>query len=280
MVIKKIAIIGGDERFGVCAGLFSDLGYECAVYGLEKSMLLSGATKCNCVKDAVFASDAIILPIPTSKDGINIYAPCSDKTIPISEILNHASDSCVFFIGEDEAEFKKRYDMAKEAAVVSYTKSKTFATLGSVPTAECAVALAIYHSRKTCCNSSFLVSGCGNIGKRLSLLLKNMGACVSVSARKNEDLAWISSHGMRALKTQELSDCNAVFDVIFNTIPYPVFTESVLKNLKGSPIFIELASKPYGCDFKPAKTCCLALFFFQHILHRKKHFSTYYGFVC
>jgi dipicolinate synthase subunit A len=102
-----------------------------------------------------------------------------------------------------------------------------------------------------------------------------MGAEVFMSARKKEDLAWIEAHGMIPLKTYGLSSENTKFDVIFNTVPHMVLREEVLKKLQGSPLIIELASKPYGADFKQKnksrKTAfifLLFIYFQDSVLHQ------------
>jgi len=248
MLLKKIAVIGGDARFAVCAELFAKKGCECAVFGLEKAENLLMATKSATIYDAVSGCDAIILPIPVSKDNDQAFSPLSDFKISLTDILENIKGDPIIFIGQSKESVQN--SQLSEFDIITYTASKTFALLGSVPTAECAISTATYHSRKCCCNSRYLIVGCGNVGKRLGLLSKNMGADVFISARKKEDLAWIEAHGMIPLKTYDLSSEKVEFDVIFNTVPHMVLGEQVLKNLKGYPLIIELASKPYGAGFK------------------------------
>lgn len=267
MLLKKIAVIGGDARFAVCAELFSKKGCECAVFGLEKAENLSMATKSASVSDALSGCDALILPIPVSKDENHIFSPLSDSKINLTDILENIKGNPIIFIGQNQ-ETIKNFNLS-ELDIITYTASKTFAILGSVPTAECAISTATYHSRKCCCNSKYLIVGCGNVGKRLGLLSKNMGAEVFMSARKKEDLAWIEAHGMIPLKTYGLSSENTKFDVIFNTVPHMVLREEVLKKLQGSPLIIELASKPYGADFKQKNKSRKTAFIFCYLFTSK-----------
>ena len=46
-----------------------------------------------------------------------------------------------------------------------------------------------------------LVTGFGRIGKVLAVMLRGLGADVTVSARKAQDLAWIELFGCRAVQT-------------------------------------------------------------------------------
>ena len=42
------------------------------------------------------------------------------------------------------------------------------------------------------------------------------------------------------------------FDVIFNTIPFPIFNRDILSRLDKNTLLIDLASRPGGVDFKAA----------------------------
>ena len=84
-------------------------------------------------------------------------------------------------------------------------------------------------------DSRALVLGWGRIGKCLALLLKRMGADVSVAARKETDLAMAASLGFRGIPFQQAQ--LQPYDIVFNTIPVPVLTL-----LHGNPIKIDLAS--------------------------------------
>ena len=71
-----------------------------------------------------------------------------------------------------------------------------------------------------------------------------------MSARKAHDLAFISANGFIPVSTYDIGDLEVSFDVIFNTVPSMIFGKEVLYKLKGAPVIIELASKPYGADLK------------------------------
>ncbi len=97
-----------------------------------------------------------------------------------------------------------------------------------------------------------LVAGYGRIGKVLARMLAALGAKVTVSARKPEDLAWIRLNGMRAVKTAEIRE-SGQYDVIFNTVPSVIFDAQTLSLVAEDALVIDLASAPYGVDFEAAK---------------------------
>jgi len=250
----KAAVIGGDERCAVCAELFAKSGVECAVFGLEKSGISSSATKAASIADAVCESDILILPLPVMSDSARIFSPLSDANILLSDVIGNVSEKTVIFAGNPQKCFFSAIENAGLCnEIINYTKSDLFAVLGGVPTAEGAIIEAINATGKTVSSSKVLVVGFGRVGKQLSSLLKAMNADVTVTARKSTDLALIKSCGMRAEKTGDISKTKSRFDIIFNTVPACIFDEKTLKAIKGRPVIIELASKPYGEGFKRKK---------------------------
>lgn len=253
-ILKKLAVIGGDRRCGVCADLFSDDGSECAVFGLEKYAPEDdgggGATKCRTLSDALGGCDAVILPLPVTQDGTSVYTPLSDETVPLDALFSLLPGGALLFAGNPDDRF---FDALRASGasheVINYAAHPAFALLGCVPTAEGAAAEAAKITGKTVSGSTVLVTGCGRVGRQLALLLRAMGAAVYVSARKDADLTWIEANALKPLRTAQLADCGVRFDLVCNTVPAPVLNARVLSSFKGKPPILELASKPYGAGF-------------------------------
>ena len=83
-------------------------------------------------------------------------------------------------------------------------------------------------------------------------MLNAIGAKVTVSARKPEDLAWINLLGYESILTSELA-ARDNFDIIFNTIPELIFDAQALAKTAQQSIIIDLASLPGGVDFEAAE---------------------------
>lgn len=250
-LLKKAAVIGGDERCRVCADLLAGSGIECAVFGIEKSPQSCFATKCMTLSDALGGCDVLLLPLPVMQDSAFIHTPLSSERIALTDIIPLLDGDTVIFAGNPgKCFFAALHAAGAKNEVINYAEIPAFSILGCVPTAEGAVAEAPKMTGKTVSGSVILVTGCGRVGKHLSKLLKAMDAEVYVSARKSEDLAWIEANGMHPLRTDQLCDCNTKFDLICNTVPALIFDEKTLSSLKGSPAIMELASKPYGAGFK------------------------------
>ena len=108
-------------------------------------------------------------------------------------------------------------------------------------TAHCAIKVALRHWDRTFYRSRALIIGWGRIGKCLASLLTGLGAKVCVSARKEQDLALAAALGLDAVHTGLISSVASNFDIIFNTVPYPLLNTT---ECDPSCLLIELASTP------------------------------------
>jgi dipicolinate synthase subunit A len=87
----------------------------------------------------------------------------------------------------------------------------------------------------------------------MNLLRKIKEVIHLAEARKYSDLAWIKSYGYKPVLLSDVGKYLPSMDVIFNTIPYVLLDESLLRQLKNDTLIIDLASKPGGVDFEKAK---------------------------
>lgn len=186
--------------------------------------------------------NAVIFPLPTTRDGVFVNNQLNDEKIKICDITAKIGNQIVLCGNYTFPDFD----------FIDYGKDESTAILNAVPTAEGAIALAIQNTPFTLWKSNCLVVGNGKIGKVLSHLLKSFSADVTVSARRDTDFAYIESFGIHHITTEQLEKYTENFDIIFNTVDAPVITENALKKCKKSCLLIELASHPFGIDFKAA----------------------------
>ncbi len=105
--------------------------------------------------------------------------------------------------------------------------------------------------------SHCLVTGYGRIGALLAGKLYALGAKVTASARSPKDFARIEAAGMKPLDTRKLTGKLKGFDLIFNTVPAPVFGPAELSEITSACLIIDLASLPGGVsgDASPCSGC-------------------------
>ena len=94
--IKSFGIIGGDKRQLYCARSIADDGYGVFINGFDQCENTSGLKNVS-LQTVLDHSDALILPMPLSKDGIGLFAPFSSSPHNLKELANHiVSDKPVF----------------------------------------------------------------------------------------------------------------------------------------------------------------------------------------
>ena len=103
-------------------------------------------------------------------------------------------------------------------------------------TAHCALELALDQLPVILDGCEVLIIGWGRIGKCLGKLLQQLGAQVSVCARRESDRSMLSALGYRALKLEQVD--TAAYRVIFNTVP-----TMLLPTCPGNALKIDLASR-------------------------------------
>ena len=229
--MKKITVVGGDNRLKIVKEKLEEVGYLVDTLGLYEQD--NGDLK---------SSQIIVLPVPTTKDGKNIFTPLTERKIPISYIYENTTQNqlilCCNYLLENRQ-------------CVDYGALDSYALLNAVPTAEGAIKLAIEKTDYTLWKSKVLVIGYGRVGKILANRLKALGCYTTVSARKPADFALLDSLGFKYINTEHLKTEVLDYDIIFNTVDVKVLENQVLQNSKCN-LLIDLSSKG-GFDLEFAK---------------------------
>lgn len=110
-------------------------------------------------------------------------------------------------------------------------------------TADCAIRVAAGQMQIIWDDCPVLVIGWGRIGKCLAAMLKNLGAAVTVAARKDTDRHNLAALGYQTENPETMLQTASDYRVIFNTAPAMVIDTQKAANCAGS-IKIELASTP------------------------------------
>lgn len=204
--------------------------------GFETESLGLFENDCGKVENA----DVLLMPVPTTRDGKNVFCPLTDRKIPFEIVDCAPTDALIlscgyFFEGKN---------------CIDYLNLDSFCLANAVPTAEGAIAKAITDTPFCLWKSRVLVIGNGRVGKILAARLKALECEVTVAARKDADFAYIEALGMKYIHTKNVLHAAKDFDIIFNTIDIPVF-EEIPNKLKGKFIY-DLSTK--GCiDYQKAQ---------------------------
>jgi len=272
MYTKNIfTILGGDRRQEIVAQKLVERGHTVRLFGIKSlSTGIEGADIYTNHEKAIKGSSALLLPLPTSRDGIHLALPsssCNAPKIRLSDIVELAARSgCGYILGGMIPE--NMISLAKSAGLTvdDYYNDEQLQIKNALPSAEGAVMLAMEHTDKVLSGMSILVSGYGRIGKCLADILYKLGAKVRVAARRDESLCEAALMGYKTVlfgssDTSHMKRAVNESDVIFNTVPHVVFTRSVIQETTRKPLYIEIASSPGGIDLSAARDADIEVVF-------------------
>lgn len=252
MNLKRYGVLGGDLRNVKLAQLIKNQGNDVNIYGLEKAAFDKCFKEAKSIDDLIEKTDIIIGPLPCSYDDETFNTPYHFKKVYIKEVFKKLKKEQLFIAGKLEGKITEIADSCNIKSI-DLLKREEMVVLNAIPTAEGAIQIAMEEMPITIHGCNAMVLGFGRIGKILGNMLKGIGANTYIEARKHSDIAWAKSYGYNAVPLNKLSEYIKNADVIFNTIPYVILNENMLKKLKKDCLVIDLASKPGGVDFKKAK---------------------------
>lgn len=241
---KTFGIIGGDRRQAELARLLAADGNTVCTYGLDTWKPGGGGTL-----DRAAAADVVILPLPLCKgDGV---LNCEEGPVPTMDLFRRLRPKQRILAGQVKPQ-QRQEAAACGLMLEDYFLREELTVANAAATAEAAVQVAMEHLDRTLLGLDCLVLGFGRIGKLLCHRLHGLGAKVTATARKPEDLAWIRAYGFQALETGKLDGRLSSFGAVFNTIPSAVLDESLLAQLPKDCLCVELASVQ-GIDLAAAE---------------------------
>ncbi len=250
----KIGILGGDMRQAALARRLSSLGFEIAVWGIGKACSIGESVRCADMSDALRGSDALVLPLPVSRDGVTLNCPLYKGEQPrLSDIIAQTEAETVVLGGKLDAAFCVNATK-KQITLIDYFECEELQIKNAVPTAEGAIAIALDELPITIFGADTAVVGYGRVGKAVAKLLRAMGARVNVAARSGEQLAYAEIDGCTPISLKKTDTASLPLsavggcDVIFNTVPYKIFTKEVLSTFRRDTLIIDLAGDEGGVD--------------------------------
>ena len=224
---RSFAVIGGDLRQRCLLRQLRGLGVPASAYRVpdaeDSAPDLSG-----CLRGA----NVLILPMPAGGG------------VPLADILDAAEPDalvCGGMLGPAEELL-----LTRGISFFDYAKDEALLLQNAELTAEAALALLLERLPGPLAGSRILLCGFGRIGKLLARKLRVLGADVTVSARKAQDLELARILGFRRIKTGNWAGALAQYDGIVNTVPAPVVIPEHLQSIRKDCALLELASLPGG----------------------------------
>ena len=226
-------IIGGDRRQEELLALLRRDGYTVAACGVAGEMDW----------DTAVAAEVVILPLPLCKEGdtLNIEGPRRGAGALFRQLRR---DQLILAgqVKPAQAALAAELDLK----LVDYFQREELTVANAAATAEGTVQVILERLERSLLGSRCLVLGFGRIGKLLARKLRVLGADVTVSARKAQDLELARILGFRRIKTGNWAGALAQYDGIVNTVPAPVVIPEHLQSIRKDCALLELASLPGG----------------------------------
>ena len=250
--IQTVSVVGGDTRQIYAAQRLEEYGFDVRLYGLEHyggDQLLPPMAQ---TLPQALESDAVVLPLPCSKNGKNLNAPFAHREIPLRELAELSRPDAVFFTGMAAESFAKSLS-AGGAAVFDYFRDEALTVKNALLTAEGVLGIILEKTPVTVWRMAAAVTGYGRVSCFICRALKALGAEVTVYARNPTQLARAEAAGLHTARLHRLAEQACRYDVIINTVPAPVITAPAVENTRHDCLLIETASAPYGVDFEACK---------------------------
>ena len=198
------------------------------------------------LKGFLAEADRLILPIPVSK--------IPEQGI-LNDILNKSLTNDTLVLGgcfsPEQVELLERRDIR----YLDFMKDEIVTEENAVATAEGVIAELVNHSPYNIDEAKIIVTGYGCCGKAIAERLRALGARVTVLARRREVRKEAKKAGFYAADFAFGPEEAMGAAMVVNTVPAPVNTRAIIRELPRDAYILDIASYPGGTDFACAKEC-------------------------
>ena len=225
-----ILFIGGDRRMTFAAELISRSGSVSAL-GLDV-----------CFDEPAGKYGSIVLPVPFSRDGININAPFSGKPLPLELITEYADEGAHVFSGGASPRLMELCE-THGLELTDYMSIEELTLKNALLTAEGAISLLISGCDGALFDSTAVVIGYGRIARYLARLLKAFRCRVTVAARSSVQREMAMLDGLCTLPTDLAVLAAAGADYVINTVPAGILPAECFGRMRPGAVYMELATR-------------------------------------
>lgn len=241
--MKDVIILGGDNRLKELYGILKD--YFCVDISGFDMLENTDTININDAMEHLAEYSMVVLPIPLSVNG-KIKMPFSKTSVSEDRLLKKLKKGQKVLYGGIK-------DVESSAEMINILKNKRYARQNAYYTAVITLELLKTKYMVELYGSNVLVTGFGKIASSMCDILKSRGVSVSAAARSEAAKTEIIKKGYEFINIYSLAPMIGKFDVIINTVPAVVIKENELRAAKPGVLIVDVASPPYGVDFKAAE---------------------------
>lgn len=232
--MEKFLIIGGDKRQKILYDLLKSEGKDVSHMTETDTHIISSYSH-------------IILPVPISKDGRNIYCSDSGFCLSLNDIADELIKSQTVFGGGFNEKFRSALQR-KGIICLDFMADEDFVTANAYLTAQGALRLLLENTQEYIVSKKMLIIGFGRVAKALAAMLKSVGADIYIAARNPSQLKLAELCSYKTFQLNEMGSYLCEFSYIFGTVPFNVLTEDNIKLIRDDCVYFELASAPFTAD--------------------------------
>lgn len=194
-------------------------------------------------------AEMLILPIPVTK---------SIDPEELNDILNKNVEKDTLVLGGCFLPEQINILDTRGIRYLDFMKDMIVTEENAIATAEGAIAWLVSHSPYNIEGAKVIVTGYGYCGKAIAKKLALLGARVTVLARRSEVRRQAKADGFYAVDFAFGPEEAMGAVILVNTVPAPVVTKLIIRELPRDAYILDIASKPGGTDFECAKESGIA----------------------
>lgn len=228
--MEGILFLGGDKRIIYAAEHISRSSEVCAEGLGERFSPPSGRYS------------RIVLPLPFSRDGVNINAPLSAEPLPL-DIIPRLAERGALVLSGGTSPALERLCADNGLRLRDYFSGEELTLKNALLTAEGAMSLLITETDYALFDSSALILGYGRIAFYLARLLRAFRCRVTIAARNPVQREKALLDGFCSLPTELAGLAAESSDLVINTVPAALLPEDCFQRMRDSALYLELATR-------------------------------------
>jgi len=242
--------IGADARSAFAAEYLDLAGHEVGYCKCQCRMPAS-AVRIESIGDALGFADAVVLPIPVTRDGKELLY---SEGVLLSQIAeNLPFDKKMLFFGGMIPDFWQEELESLGVKTVDYSKNEQYLQNSAELTARAFLDFLNDKDLPSLENSKVAICGLGRIGKCLTRHLGRLNAQINVLSGRADALRESYPRNISFFDYRDACDALSDRDAVINTAPSHVLGMVAVKSLPKTATFYELASSPFGIEKSCAK---------------------------
>lgn len=232
---REVRVVGGDARYTWAAEVLREHFGKIETWGVP-----GWENRLRTLEATLDGAHGVLFPLrPFREQGILIQG----TWVSLDALADRMAPGGMILAGSIPPKFENELK-TRGLSCLSYLDQPEYVIRNAAITAECALELAMEQLPRTLSGERVLVIGWGRIGRFLGEKLRALGAKVTISVRRQEQIPELEALGYRGDLTGEYRYGLEDYGLVFNTVPAAVMPQERTRELRGR--VIELASLPGG----------------------------------